>query len=135
MLKKTIKYVDYNGDAREEIFHFNMSKAELIRFEMNIPGGIEKTIKTALEEKDNATLFNLFEQLIQKSYGKKTADCGFAKSEKASTEFSQTEAYSELLMELMTDPTGKKFADFFKGILPKDYVAELPDDLTSAINN
>ena len=112
-----------------------MSKAELIRFEMNIPGGIEKTIKTALEENDNATLFNLFEQLIQKSYGKKTADGGFAKSEKASTEFSQTEAYSELLMELMTDPTGKKFADFFKGILPKDYVAELPDDLTAVINN
>lgn len=94
MLKKTIKYVDYNDNAREETFHFNMNKAELIRFEMNLPGGIEKTVKKALAEEDNATLFNLFEQLIQKSYGKKTVDGGFAKSAEAATEFSQTEAYS-----------------------------------------
>lgn len=134
MLKKTIKYVDYNDNAREETFHFNMNKAELIRFEMNLPGGIEKTVKKALAEDDNATLFNLFEQLIQKSYGKKTVDGGFAKSAEAATEFSQTEAYSELLMEFMTDPTGKKFADFFRGIMPKDYANELPEDLTSVID-
>lgn len=133
MLKKTIKYTDYNDNAREDVYHFNMSKAELLRFEMNLPGGIEMTVKKALAEEDNATLFNLFEQLIQKSYGKKTADGGFAKSAGAAIEFSQTEAYSELLMELMTDPTGKKFAEFFRGIMPKDYVKELPEDLTSII--
>lgn len=134
MLKKTIKYVDYNDNAREDTYHFNMSKAEFIRFEMNLPGGIEKTVEKALAEKDNATLFNLFEQLILKSYGKKTADGGFAKSEAAATEFAQTEAYSELLMELITDPTGKKFAEFLKGIMPKEYANEIPDDLTVLVD-
>lgn len=129
MLKKTIKYVDYNDNAREDTYHFNMSKAEFIRFEMNLPGGIEKTVEKALAENDNATLFNLFEQLVLKSYGKKTADGGFAKSAEATMEFSQTEAYSELIMELITDPTGKKFAEFLKGIMPKDYANEIPDDL------
>ena len=118
MLKKTIKYVDYNDNAREDTFYFNMNKAELIRFEMNLPGGIEKTVKKALAEEDNATLFNLFEQLIQKSYGKKTVDGGFAKSTEAATEFSQTEAYSNLFMELATDSDAA--AKFVNGIIPYD---------------
>lgn len=135
MIAKTINFTDYNGVSRSEKYYFNMSKAEILRLEMSLKGGIEKTVKKALAEEDNATLFNLFEQLILKSYGKKTADGGFAKSEADMIEFSQTEAYSEFLMELFTDPTGKKFSEFFKGILPKDYSSEIPDDFSSVIES
>ena len=35
MLKKTIKYTDYNGQQREEDFYFNLNKAELAEMEMS----------------------------------------------------------------------------------------------------
>ena len=34
MLKKTIKYTDYNGEEQTEDFYFNLSKAELTEMEL-----------------------------------------------------------------------------------------------------
>ena len=33
MLKKTIKYTDYNGNEREDSFMFNLDEAELMEME------------------------------------------------------------------------------------------------------
>lgn len=35
MLKKTIKYVDYNDEEREEDFYFNLTKAELTQMQLS----------------------------------------------------------------------------------------------------
>ena len=35
MVKKTIKYSDYNGNEIEEDFYFNLSKVELLEMEMS----------------------------------------------------------------------------------------------------
>ena len=40
MYKKTIKYVDYEGNEREEEFCFNISKAELATMELSMDGGM-----------------------------------------------------------------------------------------------
>ena len=40
MLKKTIKFNDYNGVEREEDFYFNLSEAEVMEMEMSHNGGI-----------------------------------------------------------------------------------------------
>ena len=40
MIKKTIEYVDYNGENRKEDFYFNLSKAELMELEMSKNGGL-----------------------------------------------------------------------------------------------
>ena len=45
MVKKTIKYSDYNGNEREEDFYFNLSKVELLEMEMSTEGGLENKIK------------------------------------------------------------------------------------------
>ena len=136
MLKETITFVDYNGVERTEDFYFNLTNAEVTEMEMSTSGGLAEMINRVVAAQDAPAIIKIFKDLILKAYGVKSPDGKrFIKSDEISTEFSQTEAYSELLMELMTDPTGKKFADFFKGILPKDYVAELPDDLTAVINN
>ena len=39
MLKKTIEYVDYNGNPRKEDFYFNLSEAELAKMELSVTGG------------------------------------------------------------------------------------------------
>ena len=45
MLKRTIKYEDYNGVEREEDFYFNLSKAELTEMELSQKGGLAEMIQ------------------------------------------------------------------------------------------
>lgn len=117
MLKKTMKYVDYDGNEREEDFYFNLSKAEVAEMEMSTAGGLDKMINRIIAEQDGKRIIELFKDLVLKAYGKKSDDGKrFIKSKELSEEFSQTEAYSDLFMELATD--SEAAAAFVNGIVP-----------------
>lgn len=117
MLKKTVTYVDYNGVERTEDFYFNLTKAEVAEMEMSVQGGFSKMLEEIVASKDNVQIVNLFKQMVLKSYGEKSPDGRrFIKSEEIAQAFAQTEAYSEIFMELALDE--KKAADFVNGILP-----------------
>lgn len=125
MYKKVIKYVDYDGNEREEEFCFNISRAELATMELSMDGGMEKYIKTIIAKKNNAEIMRTFTDIIRKSYGVKSADGKrFIKSEALADEFMQSEAYSELFMELVTD--AKAAANFVNGIMPTMDQASIP---------
>ena len=49
MLKKTIKYVDYNGIDQADECYFNLSKAELTEMEFSKTGGFENYITNVPE--------------------------------------------------------------------------------------
>jgi len=118
MLKKTIKYTDYNGVDREEDFYFNLSKAELTKMELSITGGLTQKINKIVATEDGPEIIKLFQDIILDSYGEKSADGRrFVKSEELSTAFSQTEAYSNLFMEIATDADAA--AKFVNAILPE----------------
>lgn len=118
MLKKTITYEDYNGKKRTEDFYFNLSKAEVIEMEMSIDGGYGEMIQRVINEQKGSTIMKVFKDLILKSYGEKSLDGKqFVKSEALSKSFEQTEAYSELFMELCTNADAA--AAFVNGVLPK----------------
>lgn len=122
MLKETIKYTDYNGVERTEDFWFHLSKAELMEWEMGTTGGLTEMIKRIVDAQDAPAIIKIFKELVLKAYGQKSPDGKrFIKSEELATEFSQTEAYSQLFMELATD--ADKAAAFVNGIMPID-VAE-----------
>lgn len=137
MISKNIKYVDYNGVEREETFLFNLSKAELMEMEMGTTGGLAETIKKIIETQDQPSIIKIFKDLILKAYGEKSADGRrFLKVDEKgnplSVGFSQTEAYSNLFMELATDADAA--ANFVKGIIPADI--EIPDqDVNNQKNN
>jgi len=117
MYKKTIKYTDYNGTEREEEYCFNISKAELATMELSIDGGMENYLKDIIAKKNGAEIMRVFTDIIRKAYGVKSLDGRrFQKSPELSDEFMQTEAYSELFMELVTD--SKAAAEFVNGIMP-----------------
>lgn len=117
MLKKTIKYVDFDGNEREEDFHFNLTKAELIEMDLSEKGGLQKTIQAIVQTKDTPRIFALFKEIILKAYGEKSLDGKrFVKNAEIRDGFEQTEAYSVLLMELLSDPD--KAANFINGIIP-----------------
>lgn len=123
MLKKTIKFVDYNGVEREEDFYFNLTKAEISEMELEIPGGMSEMLKRITATKDTPSLVKIFKDLILRSYGVKSDDGRrFIKSEELKTEFSQTEAYSNLFMELATNADAA--SAFINGIVPSDIAKE-----------
>ena len=126
MLKKTIKYTDYNGTQREEDFYFNLTKAELMEMEMSTSGGLAEMIQNIVKAQDAPAIIKVFKDLVLKAYGEKSLDGKrFMKVDENGTPlsiaFSQTEAYSNLFMELATDD--KKAAEFVNGIVP-----QMPED-------
>lgn len=135
MLAKKIKYVDYNGDEQERTFLFNLNKAEIAEMEMTTPGGLVNHINKITDAQNLPELTALFKTLILKSYGEKSSDGQrFVKSKELSTEFSETEAYSELFVELISNADAA--ANFVNGIVPtisNEQIAEAekklsPDD-------
>lgn len=117
MLKKKITYTDYNGTERTEDFYFNLNKAEITEMELGTTGGLAEMIRKIVDAQDAPSLIKIFKDLILKSYGEKSPDGKrFIKSDDISAAFSQTEAYSELFMELATDADAA--AEFVNGIIP-----------------
>lgn len=117
MLKKTITYIDCNGNERTEDFFFNLTKAEVLKMEMGVSGGMAEKIKRIIAAQDQPTIIRVFEDIILMAYGEKSDDGKrFIKSKELSTAFMQTEAYSNLFMELATDADAA--AKFINGILP-----------------
>ena len=127
MLKKTINYTDYNGSEREEDHYFNLSKAEIMEMELSTAGGLSGMIQDIVKTQDGPAIMKIFKDIILKSYGKKSPDGKrFEKSEEISKAFEQTEAYSVLFMELVTDADAA--AAFVNGIIPSDVAKEISSD-------
>ena len=126
MLKKTITYTDYDGLERTEEFRFNLTKAELVDMELTTAGTFSETMKRIIAEKDIIRIAKLFKELLLKSYGVKSDDGKrFVKSQELSEAFSQTEAYSDLYIELLSNP--EEAAKFFSEVAPKiEEVSEVP---------
>lgn len=119
MLKKTITYTDYNGVERTEDFYFNLTKADLLEMEMGTTGGFAEMIQKIVNAQDAPAIIKIFKDLILKAYGEKSADGKrFIKTDEVRDAFAQTEAYSQLFMELATDSDAA--AKFVNGIMPAD---------------
>jgi hypothetical protein len=119
MLKKKIKYMDFNEIEREEDFYFNLTKSEITEIELSTEGGLVEKIEKIVAAKDGAEIMTLFKTIILKSYGEKSPDGKrFVKSEDLSIAFSQTNAYDQLFMSLVTDPDAS--SQFINGIVPAE---------------
>lgn len=124
MLKKTITYTDYNGVERKEDFYFNLSKAEITEMELGVVGGLSEMLAKIIATQDGPKIAEFFKTLILKSYGEKSPDGRrFIKSKELSEAFEQTEAYSNLYVELATDSDSA--AKFVNGIIPADLVKQM----------
>ena len=117
MFKKTIKYIDFDNNDREEDFYFNLTKAEVAEMELSENGGISKLLQKIIAEKDQKRIVEFFKDFIIRSYGEKSNDGRrFMKSKEITDAFTQTEAYSILFMELATDEG--KAAEFVNAVIP-----------------
>lgn len=125
MHKETIKFVDYEGVERIEEHLFNMNKAELTKW-LTTTGEatLDKVLLRLTKERNGKAIIEIFENLLRTCYGKKSDDGRkFIKSEEIWNDFYQTEAYSNLFMQLIGD--AKKTTEFIKDTLPKEVCEEI----------
>lgn len=122
MYAKKITYTDYDGNERTETFYFNLNKAELTEMELSSEGGLSKMIQKIVDEQDTTRIITIFKDIILRSYGEKSND-GKRFIKKApdghmlADDFAQTEAYSELFMELASNADAA--SEFVNNIVPQ----------------
>ena len=133
MYEKDIKYTDYDGVERVEKARFNLSQAELTQYAYSVEGGLYNYINRLITRRDTPKLMEMFNEIIAKSYGVKSADGRrFEKSPELTKEFMETEAYSVFFMELATNP--EAINEFLNGIMPvkltKEEIEKATKDLS-----
>lgn len=125
MLKRTIQFTDFDGNVRTEDHYFNLNKAEIIKW-LTTSGDytLDKLLDRLSKERNGKKIMEIFEDLIHMSYGRKSLDGRkFEKTDEIWNDFYQTDAYSILFTELVTD--AKKAASFVNQIIPKDLASEV----------
>ncbi len=111
-------YTDFNGTERTEDFYFNLTEAELTEMELSVNGGLNQLIEQIVATQDGAKIITIFKDLICKAYGVKTLDGkGFKKSKEILEDYTCTQAFSDLYMELATNEEAA--TAFVNGITPK----------------
>lgn len=131
MLKRKIKYTNFNDVETEGVFYFNLSKAELIQMEVSTKEGFGEMLQRIVETKDNKALIEEFKKIILLAYGERSADGErFVKSDELREAFSQTAAFQELFLELALETDAA--AAFITGIVPKDMGATLQRQINGA---
>ena len=119
MLKKTIKYINYDGVEKEKDFFFNLKKSELVDLQYKTSKGFIAYIEEITNAGDNSELWKAFRYIVLLAYGEKSDDGErFMKSEEISKAFEETEAFSVLIMELIEKDGAA--SDFVNGIMPSD---------------
>ena len=112
-------YKDFKGNERTEDFYFHLMESEIAELELSTTGGFTESIQKIIQAQDTPEIIKQFKRIILKAYGVISDDGKrFIKNDKLSEEFAQTNAYSDLFMELATDD--EKAAKFINGIVPEE---------------
>lgn len=125
MIKKDITFTDFSGIVRTETHHFHLSKVEIAELEYSAEGGLSTMLQKMVSRGDVTKIIPLFQTLVKKSYGVRSADMKrFKKSEDALGDFIASGAYDEFVFELLQSP--EKADAFVRGLLPAD--VQIVDD-------
>lgn len=132
MIIKTVKYKGFDGEDIEEKVYLHLTKAEFMKMDLKYSdyGGIINYMRKLLTDvKDGDTfmkpLVTMLETFILSAYGRKTDDGKFVKKingVQLSDEFETSEAYSQLLLDLLSEEGINDIEPLILGILPIDGV-------------
>jgi len=127
MLKKIIKFTDYNDLPRTQEHFFYLSKKDLQNLNAKYEGGLQGQFNKIINNYDQKALLVTFEDIVLTSYGLKSEDgTKFVKNDEVRENFQYSAAYEALFDELTSgDDAADKFADFLKKILPNELQAQI----------
>lgn len=132
MLKRVVKYEDFNGDKVEEALFFHLSGDEIVTLNRKYEGGLSAYIKSAVSSADVNKIYEMVKTLILESYGVKSADGRrFTKNDTIREDFASSIAFDTLLFEILGDETGNEASAFIEGIVPKNVATEMKNNMES----
>nr|DAV50396.1 MAG TPA: hypothetical protein [Caudoviricetes sp.] len=119
MLRKVIKFEDFEGNEVEQAFYFNLTKAEILEMELGSKEGLSNYLQAIVDAGDNKAIVEIFKKIILAAVGRKSEDGHrFIKDDEAVNALIQTNAYSELFLELAGDADAA--VDFITNVMPKN---------------
>lgn len=128
MIVKTVKYKGFDGDDIEEKVYLHLTKAEFLKMDLKYSdyGGLINYMRKLLTDVKDGDMFmkplvTVLETLILSAYGRKTEDGRFVKKmygQPLADEFETSEAYSSLLINLLSEDGIKDIEPLIMGILP-----------------
>lgn len=128
MLERSFTYEGFDGKTYTDTWGFYLSKADLIEINYGSWVGIDVLLKQLVANKNGKEIVNIVREMVLKSVGKPSEDGRrFIRNQETRDEFYQTEAYSQLMSELLTEP--QKVLDFLVAVMPKDLGEALRDSL------
>ena len=134
MIKKTVKYVDFNGVDKSEDLYFNLTKTELNNLNFKHHGTYSDQLKAIVDNKDVKLVTELFAEIIQRGYGIKSEDGrNFRKSPEILYDFTTSAVYDALMTELLEN--ADEAANLFVGMLPSDLQGQVKDEMKKGQNN
>lgn len=143
MIKRVIKYKDFDGNNRVEDAYFNLTKSEMIEFALDLPENVSDSVSDNPKDMDvkeaaskisgvlgKKGAYNFIKDLILKSYGVRKDDGRrFAKVDEngrpLSIEFAQTMAFESIMEEFRTNDI--EAAKFIQTLIPADIAEKMPN--------
>ena len=119
MISKTLTYLDFNGDKHKKEFWFHLSVPEITKLQFKDKNQTMFDAIVKMTEEENARdVLELLETIVRASVGQRSEDgARFKKNDDITSELFDTEAYSVLFEELLSNPD--EVARFLQGVLPK----------------
>lgn len=128
MIKKVVKYEDFNGVECSEELWFNLTKTELHQINFRHHGSYAEQLQGVVDSKDIRVITELFNEIIIKAYGIKSEDGKhFRKDPQIISDFVSSAAYDALMNELLSNEEAA--AALFVGALPKDMQEEVKKEM------
>lgn len=119
MFERKFKFEGFDGKMYEDIWGFYLSKADLLEIQLGTFVGLDALMKRLIETKNGKEIMAIVKEIILKAVGHTSPDGRkFLRNDELREEFQQTDAYSQLFSELVTDP--EKVLDFIFGAVPKE---------------
>jgi hypothetical protein len=119
MFERKFTYEGFDGKTYEDTWGFYLSKADILEIQLGTFVGLDQLMKRLIETQNGKEIMAVVKEIILKSVGHTSPDGRkFLRNEDLRDEFYQTDAYSQLFTELVTDP--EKVLEFIFGAVPKD---------------
>lgn len=131
MITRTFTYEGFDGKMYTDTWYFHLNEAESFKIRARNIEGMDGMLRTLSRTNDGGEIMDLIDAIILNSVGKRSIDGRqFIKNAELRDEFRQTDAYSQLFMELISD--ADKAAEFMIGIMPAKLAAEARKNIAEA---
>jgi hypothetical protein len=122
MLKKTIRYTNFNEEEKELVAYFHLGKADLTRIAAD--ASFLEEMEAAFKSKDTKVMLAKIEHMVRLSYGIRSEDSErFIRTPEIQESFIQSAAYEEFVVSLLTEEGA--MINFFKSVFPAKAIKEI----------